>query len=258
MLEGRTVFLSGAGPDLGRSIALATAAQGASVAVAARNVDRCRAIADEAAAFGRRAVAVPLDVTDQTSCDEAVRRCADELGTIDVLVNNAAHFGTFRRLVDAPVDDWRATFEVNFFGTLRLTRAALDVMSAEGDRSIVMINSVVAVECPERLGSYASSKAALAAATKTLARELGPEGIRVNGIHAGYIAGERIESYIAHEAARVGISTYEQTQIQENEAALRCIPLADEIAGSVVYLASTLSSPVTGQSLHVNAGSYMP
>src|SRR5438093_13589895 len=98
--------------------------------------------------------------------------------------------------------------DVNFFGTLRLTQAVVPVMKEQHDGRIVMINSMAAVHTQERQGAYAASKAALASATKTLALELGGYGIRVNGVHPGWIWSEKVEMYLRFLAEREGI-TYE-------------------------------------------------
>ena len=254
LLEGKVAFVSGVGPGMGRDIALQLAEHGADVALGARTVDRCEAVAAEVRERGGRAHTVRLDVTDDGSVQSAVDAVASELGGIDILVNNAFHDGTFKRFIDAPVEDWHTTMDVNLWGTLRVTRLVAEVMREGGGGRVVMINSMSSVRVEERFGAYTASKAALAAVTKTLAKELGRFGIRVNGIHPGYIWGDSVEMYLKYKAERAGTTFQEQYDLVAAQTALGYIPTSEEIAGSVVFLASDLSKPITGQALHVNGG----
>ena len=217
LVDGKVALVSGVGPGMGRDIALLLAEHGASVVLGARTVER----------FGR----------------------------VDILVNNAFHDGDFTRFLEADLASWRHTTEVNLWGTLQLTQAVAAQMRDQGDGGrIVMINSMSAVRIQERFGAYAASKAALAAATKSLAKELGPDGIRVNGVHPGYIWGDSVEQYIHHLAKKHGTTFQEQYDHIAAETALGYLPPSAEIAQSVVFFASDLSKPVTGQALGVNAG----
>ncbi len=254
LLEGKVAFVSGVGPGMGRDIALQLATHGADVVLGARTVARCDEVADEVRALGRRATTVRLDVTDDVSAQLAVDAAVAEHGTIDILVNNAFHDGTFKRFIDAPVTDWHTTMDVNLWGTLRVTRFVAEVMRERGGGRVVMVNSMSSVRVEERFGAYTASKAALAAATKTLAKELGRFGIRVNGVHPGYIWGDSVEQYLRHKAQRSGTTFEEQYELVAAQTSLGYIPTSEEIAGAVVFLASDLAKPITGQALHVNAG----
>jgi len=254
LLEGKVALVSGVGPGMGRDISLAFAREGAAVVLGARTTERVEAVAAEVEALGGRALPVRLDITDRASCDGAVTAAGDAFGTIDILVNNAFDDGDFTRFADADLAAWRRTVDVNLFGTLELTQAVVPVMKEHGGGRIVMINSMSAVRIRERFGAYAVSKAALATATKSLALELGRFGIRVNGVHPGYIWGDSVEQYFAYQAARRGVTPQDVYDEVAGETALGYLPPSSEIAGSVVFFASDLSTPVTGQSLGVNAG----
>lgn len=255
LVEGKVALVSGVGPGMGRDIALLLAEHGADVALGARTVERCEAVGEEVERHGRGALAVGLDVTDAGSCASAVAATVERFGRIDILVNNAFHDGDFTRFVDADLDRWRHTMEVNLWGTLQLTQQVADRMRTQGDGGrIVMTNSMSAVRIQERFGAYTASKAALAAATKTLARELGRFGIRVNAVHPGYIWGDSVEQYFRHQAERRGITFEERYREVASETALGYLPHSSEIAGAVLFLASDLARPITGQALHVNAG----
>jgi NAD(P)-dependent dehydrogenase (short-subunit alcohol dehydrogenase family) len=256
LLDGKVALVSGAGPGLGRDIALTFAREGAAVAVAARTAATIDARAAELAAHGASALAVPLDITDAAACVAAVDRVVDTFGGLDVLVNNAFHDGDHTAFLDADLDRWRTTMDVNFFGTLQLTQAAAPALRERGDGRVVMINTMSAVRIRPRFGAYTASKAALAAATKILAAELGEHGIRVNGVHPGYIWGDSVEAYFEHLARRKGITAEEQYREVAGETALGYLPPSNEIAQAVLFFASDMSRPVTGQALGVNAGQW--
>lgn len=257
LLEGKVAIVSGLGPGMGRDISLALAAHGADIAMGARRPKRMAQVASEIEAMGRRAISVVADITDHAACDELARRAHDELGRVDILVNNAFSDGNFKTFEESDLDEWRATFDVNFFGTLQLTKAVLPYLVEHDDSRIIMINTMSVQRIEERFGAYAASKAALATATKTLARELGPKGVRVNAIHPGYIWGPSVEWYFNHLAEQQGRTFDEVYADVANETCLRYIPSSAEIAGAVVFFASPLSKAITGQALNVNAGHWM-
>ncbi len=259
MLDGKVVIVSGVGPGLGRSIAVQLAGQGADVVLAARREHRLRKVADEIEGMGRTALCVPTDITDPASCDGLAAAAMEAFGRVDVLVNNAFVDGTFARFDEADPASWRATFDVNLFGTLGLTYAVLPHLKAnpDGDARIVMVNTMSIVKIEERFGAYAASKGALATAAKTLAVELGGFGIRVNTVHPGYIYSPKVEWYLNHLAEEQGRTFDEVYAERADETCLKYLPDADEIAGAVVFLASPLARPITGQSIHVNAGHWI-
>ena len=254
LLENRIAIVSGIGPGMGRDISLRLAEHGADLVLGARTIEKCEAVAKEVRDLGRQAVPVRLDITDAESCAAAVASATDALGHIDILVNNAFEDGDHRAFEKADLERWRTTMDTNFFGTLQLTQAVVPVMKAQGDGRIVMVNSMSSVKIEARAGAYAASKAALATVTKTLAKELGLYGIRVNGIHPGYIWSDKVEWYIGFMAEKEGI-TYDEKKAQlEAETCLGYLPHSSEIAGSVVFFASDLAKCVTGQALGVNSG----
>jgi NAD(P)-dependent dehydrogenase (short-subunit alcohol dehydrogenase family) len=172
-------------------------------------------------------------------------------------VNNAFQDGNRRRFLDAPLDEWRQTMDVNLWGTLQMTRAAVPAMIDGGGGSIIMINSMSTHRIEPRYGAYAASKGALETATKTLAVELGQQGIRVNGVFPGYIWGDSVEWYFGYLGEKRGISGEDVYREIAGQTSLGYLPHSSEIAGSVVFFASDLSKPVTGQSLDVNCGHWM-
>ncbi len=254
LLEGKVAIVSGVGPGLGREAALALAREGADLVLGARSPERVEALAAEVRRLGRRAVSVRADVTRPAECEALVERAVSELGGLDVVVNNAFRGPSFRLFEAEGVPAWREIFEVNVFGALELSRAAIAPMRERGGGSIVMIGSMSMRIIEKGHGGYAVSKGALLTATQVLARELGEGGIRVNAVVPGYIWGPAVEAYFRSIATERGIAPEEVYQEVASQTALGRIPSAAEIADAVVFFASDLSRAVTGQALDVNAG----
>jgi len=257
LCEGKVAVVSGLGPNLGRSVAVALAREGATLVLAARRETRLAKAREEIESLGGTAMTVVTDVTDPASCQALAEAVVSEHGRCDILVNNAFDDGNSTSFADSDLGEWRRTFDVNVFGTLQLTQAMLPALRAAGDARVIMVNTMSTYKIERGFGAYAASKGALATATKTLALELGADGIRVNGIHPGYIYGKGVEWYLNHQATERGVSFQEVYDELASEAALGYLPPADEVAGSVVFFASPLATCITGQSLGVNAGHWL-
>ena len=256
LLDGRVAIVSGIGPGLGRSVALAFAREGADVVLAARTEKAVEGLAAEVRALGRRALAVPTDIVRPEDCRRLAETAHAELGRIDVLVNNAFRSEPHDLVEEAHMEDWRAIFDVNVFGSVGLSQAVIPYMKAQQNGSIVMINSMSMRLIEPRFGGYAASKGALMTAMQTMAKELGAHGIRVNAVVPGYIWGPALKFYFKQLAARQGTTPQAVYQEIASRTALGRIPDSDEIAGAVVFFASDLSRAITGQALDVNAGHY--
>lgn len=257
LLAGKVAIVSGVGPGMGRDISLALAEHGADVMLTARSNDVISTVVPQIEALGRKARVVLGDITDVEACERVAKTAADELGGLDILVNNAFFQGERKSLMEIDSDDWRRVLEVNLLGSMNMTRAAVPFMEQRGGGRIIMVNSMQGLRTvPGGFGTYASSKAALASITKTLAFELGSKGIRVNGIHPGMIMGDALKGYFRYLADEEGCTYDDIYQRFSSEAALGYVPDSQEFAGSVVYLASDLSKPVTGQSIVADAGAF--
>ena len=255
LLAGRVGIVSGIGPGLGRAIALALAREGADVVLAARTAPALEDVAAEVRAAGRRALAVPTDVTRPEQCRQLAEAAHDAFGRIDVLVNNAFRSGPYEPVEQASLEDWRKVFDVNLFGTLALCQAVIPFMKARGG-SIVMINSMSMRVIEPRFGGYAASKGALLTAAQTMAKELGASGIRVNSVVPGYIWGPALERYFADLARQRGTTPEAVYAEVASRTAFGRIPTSEDVAAAVVFFASDLARAVTGQALDVNAGHY--
>ncbi|MGH9213028.1 MAG: SDR family oxidoreductase [Acidimicrobiales bacterium] len=257
LLEGKVAIVAGVGPGLGREIALLFARHGADLVVGARRREQCDDVAGQVRAIGRKAEVVALDICDLEACEAAVARAVESYGRLDVLVNNAFDWGDATGFEAADMDRWRRTMDVNLWGTLQMTRTAVPAMKQQGGGRVVMVNSMSAWRIQPNTGAYTISKTALEGATRVLAVELGPYGIRVNAVHPGYIYGPSVKVYLKMLADPRGITPDEVYDEIAAETCLKYLPPPEEIAGSVLFLASDLASPVTGQSLGVNAGHWL-
>ena len=254
LLQGKVGIVSGIGPGMGRDISLAFAREGADVVLVGRTQAKLDAVAAEVESLGRRALPLVADIADEAACVAVAEQAIAELGGVDIVVNNAHVGGDAKTFLEADFDRWRQTMEVNLFGSLAMTRACVPALEASGDGRVIMINTMSTQRIQPRWGAYAASKGALATVTKTLALELGSKGIRVNGVHPGYIYGDSVEWYFNHQAEKRGITFQEVYDEVASETCLGYLPHSEEIAGTVVFFASPLAKPVTGQMIGVNAG----
>ncbi|GIW42692.1 MAG: short-chain dehydrogenase [Candidatus Binatia bacterium] len=256
LLENKVAVVSGAGPGLGRAVAKLFAREGAAVVLAARNAQRLEELGREIAQEGGRAAVHAADITRPEDCERLVRFALDRFGRIDVLVQNAFASAPYDLAEEANLDDWRRIFDVNFFGTLRLCQAVIPSMKRSGGGSIVMVNTMSIRIVEPRFGGYASSKSALLTAARTLAKELGPYGIRVNSVVPGYIWGPALERFFAAVAQQRGCDPREVYDEVAARTALGRIPTSEEVAEAVLFFASDRSRAITGQALDVNAGHF--
>ena len=186
-LVGRVVLVTGASSGIGEAVALAFAAEGATVVAAARRADRLTELAERIAAAGGTAFAVAMDVTDEAQIREGIESIRKRYGRLDVLVNNA---GTMlsARVADADPADWRAMVDANLIGLMVVTHAAFPLIRAAGSTGhIFNVSSVSARLANPGSPGYAASKAAVVAFTESLRKELAPQGVRVTLVMPGIV-----------------------------------------------------------------------
>lgn len=255
LLQDRVVVVSGVGPGLGRAIAEQSARAGADLVLASRTESRLQEVAVGVRGLGRRALVVPTDIDDDASAAALVSATLAEYGRVDALVNNAFAIPPLGPLLDVDFGRARAGFETNVFAALRLTRMFADALT-ESHGAVVMINSSVLRHSSQPYGAYKMTKASLLALAQCLASELGPRGVRVNSVAPGWIWADVLKMWFGHLAAERGV---EPEQVYDEIAAtidLRRLPVPDEIADAVVFMASSLSRGITGHCLDVNCGEY--
>jgi NAD(P)-dependent dehydrogenase (short-subunit alcohol dehydrogenase family) len=246
--------VSGAGDGLGRAVCVAFGAHGAKVVVGDIDDDTVKVSIAAVEAAGGEATGRAGDIRDPGDCAALVELAAATFGGVDVLVNDAYHGGDYHLFEAADLEDWKATAEVNLWGSLRMTRAALDHLKRSGRGRVVMICTHGVELIQPSFGAYTASKAALAHATKLLAVELGQYGIRVNAVFPGPIYGPALRGYLQQLAASSGQPIEELHREWAAKNALNYLVPPEDIAGSVVFLASDLALPVTGQAIYANAG----
>jgi NAD(P)-dependent dehydrogenase (short-subunit alcohol dehydrogenase family) len=254
LLSGKVCVVSGVGPGLGRQAARALATHGAAVVLAARREASLTEVRSELEGLGARAISVPTNIVDPDACRRLMATATDEFGGVDVLVNNAFRPDVFQSFEDVDLTIWRKIVDVNVFGSLQMTRAALPHLRERGGGSVVMVASMVARQPQPGQGGYAISKGALLTATRVLADELGPSNIRVNAVVPGWMAGPSVDIYIDMTSAGRGVPAEVVSDELNARVPLGRIPRDEEVAGAIVYLASDLSAAMTGQALDTNGG----
>lgn len=241
-LDGRVAIVTGASSGLGVAFAQALAEAGADVVLGARRVDRLQETRALVEAAGRRAIAVATDVAKPEDCEALVEAAMQQLGRVDVLVNNAG-IGTAVPATRETVDEFRTVIDINLNGCYWMAQACGRVM--EPGSSIINISSVLGLTTaglPQ--AAYAASKAGLNGLTRDLAQQwTGRKGIRVNSIAPGFFASEMTDQYPPG---------YLESQQQRIPAGRKGDPR--ELAAAVVFLAGPGAGYITGQTLAVDGG----
>jgi NAD(P)-dependent dehydrogenase (short-subunit alcohol dehydrogenase family) len=244
-LTGTTALVTGASRGIGRAVAVGLAAAGADVALSARSEEQLRDVAAQVEALGRRAVALPCDVTDP----DALRRLADDavagLGQVDVLVNNAGGSSYMGPFTDLRFSGWEKTMRLNVDSIVHLTQAVGRHMLERGTGSVVNVASVAGLTGTPTLAAYGASKAAVISLTKSLALEWGTAGVRVNALCPGWTKTDLNKDLWGDEGL---------ARAMVEPTALKRWAEADEMVGPTVFLASRASSYLTGQAIVVDGG----
>ena len=260
LLKNKVVIISGIGPGMGKELALEAAREGALLAICARTASKLDDSEAEirAAGLDNPILKVPTDISDSAQCKNLVDKTIEAYGRIDALINSAYVPGSFEPIESADTDGWRPAFDVNLFGTIGLTQEVVPHMKKNGGGSVVMINTMVQRKPVATQAGYAASKAALSAASKHMAVEFGQYNIRVNAVHMGWMWGPPVEYYINMMAKAKGTTAEQEIADVTKHIALGVIPDDSDCAKSALFFASDYSKMVTGASLDVNGGEYMP
>jgi len=255
MLKDKVVVISGVGPALGTTLARRCAQAGADLVLAARTVERLEDVAKQITDIGRRAVTVGTDITDDAQVSNLVDETLKAYGKADVLINNAFRVPSMRPLANTSFDHMRDAIELTAFGALRMIQGFTPAL-AEANGSIVNVNSMVVRHSQAKYGAYKMAKSALLAMSQSLATELGEQGIRVNSVLPGYIWGGTLKGYFEHQAGKYGTTVDDIYKAAAINSDLKRLPTEDEVASAILFMASDLSSGITGQTLDVNCGEY--
>lgn len=242
-LDGKVAVVTGGSKGLGRAIALGYAQAGADVVVASRKLEACEAVAEDVRSLGRKAIAVACHVGRWDECESLVRRAVDEMGQLDVLVNNAGIAPAPSGVGGVTEALFDKTIEVNLKGPVRLTALAAEHLPEGG--SIINISSLASMHPMPHTVVYAAAKAGLNALTRAASQELAPRGIRVNAIVCGSF---RTDNF-SH-----AIPTADIEQLVIGTIPLGRIGVPEEIVGTAVFLASNASAYMTGALLGLDGG----
>ncbi len=241
-LDGKVAVITGAGRGIGQAIALAFAEQGADVVISARTESEIEATADRARKFGRRALALPCDVTDGTQLEALVARTKRELGRIDLVVNNAGGFPPMAFL-DTDLPSWEWCFKFNLTSAYLLTRTCLPIM-LEGDGGAVLnISSAAGRIVQKGFVAYGTAKAALSFMTRQLAAEFAPR-VRVNALSVGAVETSALAPFLTDDL---------RAQM-EALTPMRRIGAVEDIAAAALWLCSPAGGWVTGKVVEVDGG----
>ena len=243
-LGGRTALVTGASSGLGRHFARTLAAHGASVALAARRIERLEALASEIRDAGGTAHPIRMDVTDAGSVAEGLDAVQDALGVPDILVNNSG-IARPAPTLDVTEEDWAGVVGTNLEGAWRVAQGtARRMVDAGRPGTIINILSIIAFGVARGLGTYAASKAGLLQLTRTMAMELARHRVRVNAIAPGYVLTEMNRDFFASEAGEAMKKRIPQRRIGD----------PSELDGALLLLASDASSYMTGSTIVVDGG----
>ena len=244
-LEGKVAAVTGASRGLGAAIATGFAAAGADVALAARSTEALEALTKEIRSTGARALAVTTDVTDRSQLEALVERTVDDLGGLDVFVNNAGGAAFMAPIPEVRPAGWDRTISLNLDAAFHGTQLAARAMARSGGGSIIEMASIAGIKGARGLSFYSAAKGGLRLFAQAAARDLATSGVRVNVLAPGWIETDLTTGVRADAALR-----------SQLEAA---IPLGrfgtpDEVVGAAIFLASDASSFMTGATIVIDGG----
>ncbi|NYT77675.1 7-alpha-hydroxysteroid dehydrogenase [Alcaligenaceae bacterium] len=241
-LNGQVALITGAGAGIGRAIAETFAAAGAAVMVSDLNVESAQSVATAIQAQGGRAEAMACDVTKEEDLVRLVEETVQRLGKLTVLVSNAGGGGP--KPFDMPMADFRRAFDLNVFSLFRLAQLAAPKMESVGGGVMLAITSMAGENKNTRMAAYGSSKAATNHLIRNIAFDLGPKGIRINGIAPGATRTAALESVLNDDIEKTMLMHTPINRLGEPQ----------DMANAALYLCSPAASWVSGQILTVSGG----
>lgn len=248
MDQKQVVIVTGGSMGIGRAIAERFVKDGAAIVIA--DVAGAVEAAGEMTAKGATAIGVSCDISDPDSCENMAAAAVSAFGRIDTLVNNAGLYSTLQLTEFSKItpEEWQRVLNVNVMGQALATAAVLPTMQAQGAGSIVNMSSGTPFKGVPYLLHYVASKGAVNAMTKALAKELGADGIRVNGVAPGFTLSDGVKA-----------NPQQVEKLREISLKSRVIArdqLPEDVVGAVVFLASVDAAFMTGQTLVVDGGAY--
>jgi 2-deoxy-D-gluconate 3-dehydrogenase len=246
-LSGRVAIVTGGNGGIGRGIALGFAQAGAAVAIFGRNEDKNAKVLSELNEAGADATAVNIDLTDRASLEHAVRHVEAELGPTDILVNNAGIVSLSGGILQETPESWDEVLETQLTSVFLLSKLAAASMATRKRGKIINIGSMYSYFGSGIIPSYSAAKGAIIQLTKSMAIELAPHGIQVNAIAPGWI-----ETDMTAPVRSADLKAMHDEIIARTPAGRWGLP--EEMAGPAVFLASSASDFVTGETIRVDGG----
>lgn len=241
-LDGEVAVITGAGAGIGKAIATTFAAAGAAVLVTDLDAKAAETAAAEITASGRRAAGLGVNVMEEADLAAAVDAAVARFGRLTILVNNAGGGGP--KPFDMPMKDFRRAFELNVFSVFRLCQLAAPHMEKAGHGAVLNVSSMAAENKNVRMAAYGASKAAESHLTRNLAFDLGPKGIRVNGIAPGATRTHALSTVLTPEVEKAMLKNTPLKRLGEPQ----------DMANAALFLCSPAAAWVSGQILTVSGG----
>ena len=252
-LEGRIAAVTGGSAGIGRGIAEAYLAEGASVAVMARNAEKAEKMLAEVGA-GDRLIFIQGDAMDQASVEGFVDQTAAHFGQVDILINNAGGAGDLQPTISLSDESFDECMKWNVYSTFWGTRRALKYMTEQSWGRIINISSMEGKHGKPVLTAYTTAKHAINGMTKSVAREVGTQGITVNAICPGLVITDIVRDNGPNTAEAMGMTFDEMVDLFSKEAAIERPNTVEEVAAVAVLLASDLGGGITGALMSVDGG----
>jgi NAD(P)-dependent dehydrogenase (short-subunit alcohol dehydrogenase family) len=253
-LSGRVALVTGGGRGLGFDIAKSLRAAGAQVAICSRYADIAESAAVALDPSGVSVMGTVCDIRDEQAVAEMVAAVEERFGRIDVLVNNSGSSGPTSMLWESSLEQWQDTLATNVTGVFLCSRAVLPGMMRQSSGSIVNVGSVSGKRPNAGRAAYSASKTALIGLTRTLAWEVGAHGIRVNLVTPGAIDSPRFQKVIDELAQKRRVPREAILKEAVSGSPLGRLVQPEELASTVVFLASDSASAITGEDINVSAG----
>ncbi len=251
-LDGKLAIVTGGGSGIGAATAKVFSKAGATVIVTGRRLPPLERVAAEIGGH-----AIQCDVSNQ---EDVKRLFADALkvqGTVDILMNNAGGPGPIAPVAEVDMIEWTGCMNINLLGAMYCLQEAAKIMSAQGQGSIINMSSLMGIQGYPMRSAYVASKFALIGITETMARELGPVGVRVNALMPGAVSGENMDRILQRRAEAEGRPAAEiEKENYTDVAALKRWVSPEEVGRAALYYASDLSSAITGDKMKVDCGRF--
>ena len=253
LLENRVAIVTGGAKGIGRGISLKFASEGCNVVVNAMHIEGARRVADEVEALGRRALAIQADVSRSDEVERMVEQTIKEFGRIDILVNNAGGTGLAKdtSIEDTSEEDWDRIVSINLKGQFLCCRAVVPYMKKQKYGKIINVSSMGAIQPPAPIAHYHAAKGGVLSLTKNLAFELARFNITVNSILPGPIKTEFFTEMLKAMTKEEGEAFF---RMLGGKVPMGRMGEPEEVAGVALFLASELSSYVTGDAINVGGG----